>query len=246
MKDASINAYDLPARVASYDADMELMHPRRSKMVDIALEVMPFDQNDALQALDLGSGTGYFTSRFLQKYPKGRVVAIDGAEAMADMAKARLQNLAAQVEFGVGDFRNLDEMVPGEERFDVVYTSYALHHLSAIDKLSVIKAIVSRLKPGGWFLNADLIYSEIDKIEERIQQIRIDGIVRRASGKDERFADHTATRQFIDDLQAKEQDKPLTLAEDLELLKKASLHTSDVFWLEYREAVTGGFKEERK
>ena len=41
MNKNSITAYDLSARVASYDADMEIMHPNRSKMVDIALEILP-------------------------------------------------------------------------------------------------------------------------------------------------------------------------------------------------------------
>ena len=35
----SIDAYDLPARVASYDADMDVMHPNRTKMVDTALRL---------------------------------------------------------------------------------------------------------------------------------------------------------------------------------------------------------------
>jgi len=38
----SIRAYDLPERVASYDVETELMHPNRSKMVAVALEVLPF------------------------------------------------------------------------------------------------------------------------------------------------------------------------------------------------------------
>lgn len=41
MDKNSIAAYDLPDRVASYDVDMEIMHPNRSKMVDIALEILP-------------------------------------------------------------------------------------------------------------------------------------------------------------------------------------------------------------
>ena len=53
-KTGSIKAYDLPERVVSYDADMELMHPNRSKMVDIALEVFPFDPQAHFTALDLG------------------------------------------------------------------------------------------------------------------------------------------------------------------------------------------------
>ena len=38
MKSTSIAAYELPVRVASYDADMDAMHPNRHKMVSVALE----------------------------------------------------------------------------------------------------------------------------------------------------------------------------------------------------------------
>jgi hypothetical protein len=41
MNSTSIAAYELPARVASYDADMDVMHPNRHKMVGIALEIFP-------------------------------------------------------------------------------------------------------------------------------------------------------------------------------------------------------------
>ena len=36
----SITAYDSQDRVSSYDHDMELMHPRRTKMIGIALEML--------------------------------------------------------------------------------------------------------------------------------------------------------------------------------------------------------------
>ena len=42
MTEQSIAAYDVSQRVQSYDADMELMHPNRSKMVQVAIEVLPF------------------------------------------------------------------------------------------------------------------------------------------------------------------------------------------------------------
>jgi len=103
----SIAAYDISQRVKTYDADMELMHPNRSKMVQIALEVLPFPRTAALRAIDLGIGTGYFTECFLNKFPNSRVLGIDGAPAMIELAKARLKSSESRVEFVVGDFRNL-------------------------------------------------------------------------------------------------------------------------------------------
>jgi tRNA (cmo5U34)-methyltransferase len=111
MTEQSIAAYDVSHRVKTYDADMELMHPNRSKMVQVALEVFPFTKTAALRAIDLGIGTGYFTERFLHQFPNSRVLGIDGAHAMVDLAKARLRSSASRVEFVIGDFRKLKELV---------------------------------------------------------------------------------------------------------------------------------------
>lgn len=242
MSRKSINAYNLPRRVVAYDADMELMHPNRSKMVQIALEVLPFESDQRLKALDLGVGTGYFTERFLEAFPQSKVQALDGAKIMVDLAKARLGGRGKNVSFRVGDFRDLGKLLAGVESIDVVYSSYALHHLSRDEKASVVREAVSLLRPGGWFVNADIIAADTPDMENRIQEIRVNGIVKRARGVDPRFADHGTTRRFLDALEAGEGDQPLTLKDDLRVLRAAGLNDVAVFWLEYREAVIGGWK----
>jgi tRNA (cmo5U34)-methyltransferase len=242
MSERSIEAYDVSQRVKTYDADMELMHPNRSKMVEIALEVLPFPKTAALRAIDLGIGTSYFTECFLNHFPNSRVLGVDGAQAMIELAKARLTSLAARVEFIIGDFRKLQQLVPAAGAFDVVFSAYALHHLSRLDKERVLQQVVALPVPGGWFVNADLIVADSSELENRLQQIRIAGIVERAGGADSPFADSTLTRQFLTDLEFKEADQPLTFAEDLALLRSSGLRNVSAFWLEYRELVSGGQK----
>jgi tRNA (cmo5U34)-methyltransferase len=238
----SIAAYDVLQRVKTYDADMELMHPNRSKMVQISLELLPFPKTAALRAFDLGIGTGYFTERFLNNFPNSRVLGIDGAQAMLELAKARLESLASRVEFVTGDFRNLRQLVAGTGTADVVFSAYALHHLSRPDKETVLKHIVQLLVPGGWFVNADLIVADSPELQSRFQELRVAGIVERAGGADSRFADSESTRQFLADLEKNERDQPLTLTQDLDLLRSSGLKNVSAFWLEYRELVSGGQK----
>jgi trans-aconitate 2-methyltransferase len=242
MVQQSIVAYDLPQRVASYDSDMEIMHPNRAKMVQVALDVLPFSPEQPLRALDLGMGTGYFTERFLRRFPHASLWAVDGAAAMLDLARARLGPLAERVRFVLGDFRNLARLLPEGESFDVTFSAFALHHLGQDDKQAVIRQARARLLPGGWFLNADILVADAPEIERRIQEIRVQGIVQRARGLDVRFADAAATRSFLDRLEAADGDQPLTLQEDLQILRSAQLRGVTVFWLEYREAVCGGMK----
>jgi tRNA (cmo5U34)-methyltransferase len=242
MSERSIAAYDVSQRVETYDADMELMHPNRSKMVQVAIEVLPFPRTPALRAIDLGIGSGYFTERFLNQFPNSRVVGIDGAQAMIELAKARLTSLASRVEFVIGDFRKLQELALATGTVDVVFSAYALHHLSRSDKETVLRQVVKLLVPGGWFVNADLIVADSPELQSRFQELRVAGIVERAGGSDNRFLDLTSTHRFLAALERKEADQPLTLAEDLELIRSSGLKNVSAFWLEYRELVSGGQK----
>jgi len=51
-------------------------------------------------------------------------------------------------------------------------------------------------------------------------------------------------RLFLDDLEEREGDRPLTLGEDLACLKQAGLESVTPVWVEFREAVIIGIKPE--
>src|SRR6266705_3724994 len=186
MTEQSIAAYDVSQRVKTYDADMKLMHPNRSKMVQVAIEVLPFPTAAAIRAIDLGIGTGYFTEQFLNHFPNSRVLGIDGAQAMVELAKARLASLVSRVQFVIGDFRKLQELASCAGTVDVVFSAYALHHLSRPDKETVLRRVVELLVPGGSFVNADLIVADSPELESRLHEIRVAGIVKRAGSSDNR------------------------------------------------------------
>ncbi len=242
MSGDGIEAYDVPSRIASYDADMDVMHPNRHEMIGLALEVLPFRPEQEFRVLDLGSGTGIFTTRLLEAFPRASVLAIDGANTMVEVAKARLGALRCRVEFRIGDFRNLDALLSRSDRGQLVISSYALHHLSAGEKEAAVRRCVDFLEPEGWLLNADVIVADAAPLESRYQELRVDGIVRRAQEGDERFGDPARARSYLDRMEAAEGDRPLTLQEDLDILRRAGLSHVGVFWLEYREALTGGIK----
>jgi tRNA (cmo5U34)-methyltransferase len=236
---ASIAAYEPAERVRAYDADMDVMHPLRHKMIDVIMDVLPFDAAAPLWVLDLGVGTGVLAERFLRKFTAGRVIAVDGSHAMLELAKSRLTPLADRLTLEVADFRRLPTSLAAGS-LDAVISAYALHHLNAADKLAVLRRALALVKPGGWLVNADLVVAADERVERRIQQRRVEGIVSRARSDDGRFRDFQSTRTFLDDLEANEQDQPLTLEQDLQLARDAGLRAVEVFWKEYREVVYGG------
>ena len=242
IKKSSIKAYDLTGRIKSYDADMDIMHPKRCKMIELALDFLPFESISSLKAIDLGTGTGLFTEKFIKKFPDSKILAIDGAKTMIDLAKTRLRDLMKNVEFEISDFRKLELIDPCLNYFDVAFSSYAIHHLTIDEKRNFLKEIWTILKPGGWFLNADLIIAESNVIEKRIQQIRTNGIVKRSRGTDSRFKNIEITREFLNELELNEGDNPLTISEDLRLIKEAGFSNFGTLWQEYREVVYCGQK----
>lgn len=236
----SLQAYDAPERVRTYDIDMDVMHPLRHKMIEIILDIVPFNQEAALKVMDLGAGTGIFSARVLEKFPNARVTAVDGAEAMVDIAADRLGPLVDRLNWVIADFRRLPAETVIADSYDLVISSYALHHLSAGEKLALLKQVVCALKTGGWFLNADIVVAEDESIEQRMQQLRVAGVMSRASAGDQRFASAESTRAYLSQLQIAENDQAQTAATDLKIIRDAGLPAAEIFWKELNEVVTGG------
>lgn len=236
------HAYDSPDRVASYDADMDIMHPNRPRMVRAAIGFLPFAADEPMAVLDLGIGTGYFARQLLEAFPRARLIGIDVAPAMLASARTRLRDMEDRVDLRVGDVRELRGAVSVWERGQAVISSYALHHLSRWDKTDTLRQARQFLEPGGWLLNADLIVADGPEMEARIQALRVDGIVQRAGWRDERFADAVRTRAFLDELEARDGDQPQTLEVELAVLREAGFEEVGPIWIDHREAVTVGLR----
>ena len=236
MGSSSVQAYEIAARVAGYDADMDLMHPNRHKMVEVIMAVLAAATPDPRLVVDLGTGTGFLLDRLLRRFPDCHAVAIDGSEQMVAAAKSRLGTLAKRVEFAIGDLRAPETLQVAAYSADAVVSSYALHHLNREEKADLIGRCRARLKVGGWFLNADLVVEEDELLEALTQQMRVAGIVDRARGRDARFPDAAATRRFLDDLQ------PRKLADDLRIAQECGLEHVTLFWKDTREVVYGGIR----
>ena len=233
----SISAYDLKKRVREYDVDMDMMHPNRYKMAEIALSFLPFKKDQKIKALDLGIGTGFFAYKFLQKFPDAYVIGLDGAAAMIDLAKTRFANVLSLQDFVVADFRDLAKVVTTKDDFDVIFSAFSLHHLTIEEKVKVLKIVRSLLKPTGWFINEDCIIAETPEVEAMYQKLRIEGILSRAKKNETRFTDFASIRAWLDKLEAEEQDNPIKISQELDVMSKAGLKHIEILWKEYREMV---------
>lgn len=97
--------------------------------------------------LDAGCGTGAVTATLLERLPRGRVVALDGSEAMLDAARERFAD-DARVSFALADLeRPLAGVVGRAGRFDAVVSTSTFHWIRNHDALS--RSLAGVLRPGG-------------------------------------------------------------------------------------------------
>ncbi|MFF2907586.1 class I SAM-dependent methyltransferase [Paenibacillus sp. NPDC057934] len=100
--------------------------------------------------LDLGAGTGLFSSFAKQRYPNAKFTLVDISEKMLKMARQRFGN-DPNVQYIAADYCNY----PFTEQYDIILSSLSIHHLTHPDKSTLFQKIFNLLPQGGIFINAD-------------------------------------------------------------------------------------------
>ena len=104
--------------------------------------------------LDLGAGTGALAEAVLEHERVGSVEAVDIDPEMLAQARIRLKRFGTRARCRR---RSFDALLP---ECDAVATSLALHHVPTMErKLTLYERIYRALRPGGVFVNADVIIS---------------------------------------------------------------------------------------
>jgi len=91
-------------------------------------------------ALDAGCGSGRVTEQLLARLPGGRMLAVDGSEAMIEKARERLGGRASYL---VADLTELEI----EERVDLVFSTATFHWV--LDHERLFARLHAALRPGG-------------------------------------------------------------------------------------------------
>ena len=108
-----------------------------------------------LDVLDLGSGPGHLARAIVSRCEIRRYVALDFSNAMHDLARAHLGELAARVTFETRDFRE-PAWARGLGAFDAVVTMQAAHETRhARHLVPLLESARGVLVPGGVLLYAD-------------------------------------------------------------------------------------------
>lgn len=134
-------------RADIYDAHM---------LQDLELDAFYREITDCVQPtgkdfslLDIGCGTGIELEGLFAKYPGMRVTGVDLSAGMLQKLKEKFPK--KEIELICGSYFDLTFA----SDYDVVLSTYSLHHWNASQKLSLYQKVFKALKNGGVFINGD-------------------------------------------------------------------------------------------
>lgn len=142
-----------------YDKQRAKLIPCFDDFYKIASDLASLE-TDSPKVLDLGAGTGLFSSYILNKYPKATLTLIDLSENMLDIAKTRFQN-KPNIQYIAGDYTQFEYL----EQFDLVISSLSIHHLNDSEKKHLYQKVYSIMKSNSIFINADQILGNTEFLD---------------------------------------------------------------------------------
>jgi tRNA (cmo5U34)-methyltransferase len=151
MPDAGVNLWTSVEHALEYLARADSI-PHRTEGESALLEFLPARVE---RTLDLGSGDGRLLALVKLARPDAASVALDFSPAMLDRLRSRFGG-DASVEIVA---HNLDDRLPAFAPFDVVVSSFAIHHVTHERKRALFEEVFALVKPGGAFLNLEHVAS---------------------------------------------------------------------------------------
>jgi trans-aconitate 2-methyltransferase len=104
------------------------------------LERLPLHGDEAV--LDAGCGSGGVTRLLIERLPQGRVIGVDGSQAMVDEARSNLRQWGDRVDLRVGDLLELQLTEP----VDAVFSNATFHWIP--DHETLFRRLREAMKPG--------------------------------------------------------------------------------------------------
>ena len=240
MTDFEKTNWSKPEFTQQYRDNAEIFIVERKRMFDILRSFYKHFLKDRGKnnILDLGCGDGILTYELLRTDVSISATLVDGSEDMLNKAKERLAGFK-NINFIKSSFQEILEKNTIRQKFDLVVSSMAIHHLTMNEKKTLFGNIYSYLNEGGYFVNIDVILARAESLEQwylRLWQGWMDEKKASLGIERERFSDIIMRYKQLNE------NKPDVLEGQLNALKDIGFKDVDCFYKYGIFAVYGGKK----
>ena len=121
------------------------------------------------QVLDLGCGTGIMTIALRQSVPGAQVTGLDADEQALKIARGEAERAGANIQW---DHALAFDLPYPDNAFDVVMSSFMIHHLTAADKLRAFREVHRVRRPHGslYVLDFGPPFSPVSRIQAAVMK----------------------------------------------------------------------------
>ena len=215
--------------------------PYAADQIAILLRVIAAHDTSIARIADLGCGSGVIARAIMAQYPEATAVLVDFSAPMLEAARAALAAHRPPPVFVLGDLADAGWMdaVATHAPFDVIASSYAIHHLSDARKRALYGEIRALLAPGGWFVNIEHVASSTSRVEQLSDALLIDSIHAFQQSKGAALSRQQVAREFV-----QRPDKAANILAPVERqcewLRALGFEDVDCFFKVFELAVFGG------
>src|SRR5215470_17714360 len=214
--------------------------PERAQRFQLLCDLLPFPTDATVTILDVGAGYGAVSKFILDQFSNATCIAQDGSEPMLQRARQIMASYGARFQSYQSDLFDKNWLPQQSGPFDAAVSVSCLHNLRDFKRISEIYGDIRRhLKPGGVFLNLDLVNAPTLALQQHY--VRVAAARRQREGTSSagvttclqqahQTADHGPAHAL-----------PANLDEQLAALRAAGFTEVDCFWKDLRRALFGGY-----
>ena len=157
----NVNLWSNAEHALAYLAERDTI-PHRAEGYGVLAEMLP---PAADRVLDLGCGDGDALAVVIGAYPGAHGVGLDFG---AEMLRRATDRFAGDDRVSIAH-HDLSEPLPELGDFDVIVSSFAIHHLAPTRQQALYGEVFGRLRPGGVFMNLEHVASSTDALHDEFQ-----------------------------------------------------------------------------
>lgn len=214
--------------------------PTRAQRFQLLCDLFPFPTDAKVTILDVGAGYGPVSKFILDQFPNATCVAQDGSEPMLQRGRQIMASYGARFQPCQSDLFATDWLPQQFGPFDATVSSSCLHNLRDFQRISEIYSdIRTHLKPGGVFLNLDLVNAPTLELQQHY--VRVTALRRQREGASREDVTAMLQQAHQTHVHGPAHAFPANLDEQLAALRAVGFTAVDCFWKDLRQALFGGY-----